>query len=238
MTVAEFSPGLVLRGVPEPGDPGQGLVLKPSLFVKDVKPLVLGAPGDTLIVPAQLDARSQLLQSGDQGSSDECVGHAMAGMLEFWNWKYLGRTVHIDPHQIYVRAKEIDGIKQAGTTLAAGFQAAQDLKLMPPLHTSLIREISNWWEIQRALHLYTMVLGAFEITDKWMEATADGWVRPGGKVLGGHACLICGFSNAGPEPFFEWQGSWGPQGWRGFNRMSIDLFKEQFQYGLVAHWPG
>jgi len=159
----------------------------------------------------------------------------MAGWIEFYKWKYFGRAEQIDPNPIYERAKEIDGLGGGdGTTLEAGLQAAQDLELIHKVDAGYVREVYDIAEVQQALHRYDVVLSAFLIAEGWMNATSDGWIEPGGRLFGGHAVLLTGYSLNVTQPFYQLQNSWGEEnGWRGFNRMPPEMFAEQFQYGLV-----
>jgi len=158
----------------------------------------------------------------------------MAGWLEFYNWKYHGVAAQIDPDPIYARAKQLDGEPTAaGTTLECVLQAAQDLNLISALNTASIRQVKAAG-VQQALHRYGVVLSAFSITEGWGNATPNGWLLNSGLALGGHAVLMCGYSEIDTPSWYALQNSWGEdQGWRGFNRMSPAMFNQQFDYGLV-----
>jgi C1A family cysteine protease len=120
-----------------------------------------------------------------------------------------------------------------GPLLKALPLAAQDLELMAQVDVDSIRDISKG-ELQQALHRYGVVLAGFRITDKWSAASADGWIAPGGTEIGGHAVVLCGYSQIDTPPWYAFQNSWGEgQGWRGFNRMTPEVFNQQFDYGLV-----
>jgi hypothetical protein len=188
-------------------------------------------------VPDILDANSQLMPAKDQKSTPYCVAYAIASLAKFWNWRYLGIKEDIDPEPIYKRAKLIDGIDADGTTLAAGLQAAQDIKVMPKILAENIREVQNHWEMPRALHIYTVALVAWDIDESWFNPSKDGWVSGGGKNVGGHATLLSAAYAVKPEPFMEWQGSWGLDVNDGFGKMTPALFKKQFALALVAQWP-
>lgn len=187
----------------------------------------------TYVTPSLIDLRPQLLESSDQGSSSKCAAYGVAGWLEYYNWKYKGVTQQIDPNPIYKRAKQIDGEPNAdGTTLDAVVQAIQDLGLISKLDASRIRYVEAK-DAQQCLHRYGPILSAFTITDKWGKATPDGWIPDGGREIGGHAVLLCAYSNIDKIPYYGFQNSWGDQGWRGFNRVTFPTFDAQFNYGLV-----
>lgn len=206
-----------------------GLILKPGIGFQR---LSLESESGQYVVPAHLDARSRLLPSSDQGQTSECVVYSVAGWVEFVRWKYYGESNQVDPHPIYLRAKEIDGLGGGdGTTLEAGVQAAVDLGL---IHTANVRSITSAQEVQRALHRYDVMIGAFICTDGWMNATPDGWIGEGQEKLGGHAVLLTGYALRDDPSYYQLQNSWGEgQGWRGFNRMTMPVFNDTFIYGLI-----
>ena len=190
-------------------------------------------------MPAWIDLRPQLLSASDQGSLPQCAAYAMAGIIEFANWKYHDRYEQIDPQPIYSRAKQLDAMPElSGTTLEAVLQAAQELDLMPPLGTERLRTVSTADEVQSAVHRYGVILAAFQITDQWAFAQKDGWIPDGGRRIGGHAVLICGYHATENPAWIAIANSWGEkQGWRGFNRLNLPTFREQFEYGLVFDFP-
>lgn len=196
------------------------------------------ATGATYVVPALVDLRAQLLPASNQGDSSMCAAYAMAGWIEFYNWKYNGITQQVDPEPIYNRAKKLDGVPSVeGTTLECALQAAQDLGLISPVATASIRHVPLEG-VQQALHRYGVILSAFSVTENWWRATPDGWILPGGLGMGGHAVIVIGYSTVDTPPWYAVQNSWGEkQGWRGFNRLTPDLFKQQFDYGLVWDYP-
>ena len=196
------------------------------------------ATAATYVVPALVDLRPQLLPASNQGDSPKCAAYAMAGWLEFYNWKYKGITQQIDPDPIYERAKELDGMPSVdGTTLECVLQAAQDLGLIAVVDTASIRHVPLEG-VQQALHRYGVILSAFSITDKWWQATPAGWIEPGGLALGRHAVITIGYSTVDTPSWYAVQNSWGDtQGWRGFDRLTPELFKAQFDYGLVWDFP-
>lgn len=236
MSLKAFRPGLVLYGKPPRGK-ATGLILRPSLTLKTVKPIVLCTEKERPPAPDILDAKSQLLPGSDQKSAPTCVAHAIKNLAQFWHWRYLGVKKDIDPDAIYKQAKLIDGIDDDGTTLAAGLQAAQDLKIIPKILAENIREVQNWWELPRALHLYTVAVVAWDITESWFRPDKNGWVKDTGKKVGGHATLLCAASTTEPRPYMEWLGSWGLNNNNGFNKMSPETCSKHFVYALVAQWP-
>lgn len=183
-------------------------------------------------VPARVDHRVACTPSSDQGSTPQCAAYATAGLVEYWRWKLLGVKEQIDPAPIYRRAKMLDGIEGDGTTLHAAVQAAVDVGLMgAPLN---LRTVSKVSDMQRAVHRYDVVISAFAITDAWSRVAKDGWLKPGGDYVGGHAVLTVGYADD-DEKWWAIQNSWGDggYGWCGFLRVAPDQFKQQFKYAVA-----
>lgn len=210
------------------------MIFKPGLILSARRKthLRVSAPSD-YYPPKHMDRRAELLPSSDQRDTAHCVGFAIAGWLEAHRWRHDGIVAQIDPAPIYQRAKQIDGFPtEEGTSLEAGLQAAQDLGLMPTV--TGIREVGTEAEVKQGLHRFGVVLSAFNCTDLWSTPGDDGWMRPGGQTLGGHAVIIAGASEVDGPPYFSLQNSWGADiGWRGFARMSPAQFNAEFTYGLV-----
>ena len=187
------------------------------------------------VVPAHIDRRTELLPCSNQGYTSKCAAYSIAGWLEYYNWKYYGVARQIDPNPIYKEAKKLDGAPdEDGTTLEAVLNAARNLGLITNVDMKSIREISYPSDIKQAIHRYGVVLTALNITDEWFNAEPRGWIPDGGNYIGGHAILACGYSDIESPNWIAVQNSWGDeQGWRGFNRLTPELFNEQFMYGLV-----
>lgn len=209
-----------------------GLIWKPT---DRRKILGLRLPAADLVVPVRIDERPRLLSSSDQGATSECVAYAVAGWLEFYRWKNHGNAAQVDPDPIYKRAKEIDGApNEPGTTLEAGIQAAQDLKLMSPVEAGSLHSVSEVGEVMAALHRYGVVLAGMKVYGGWEHSQMDGLILTGGEFLGYHAVVLCYYDSTEPIKQFGFQNSWGAsQGWRGFNRMDEPTFVDSFDYGLV-----
>lgn len=210
-----FTPGLLPRTLTSKRHP---LLMSPSGY----KP------------PLHIDRRSELLTASNQGESSQCVAYSLAGWIEFYRWKYHGVMEQIDPAPIYARAKEIDSFpNEEGTSLEAGLQAAQDLGIMSAVAQESIREVKTEFDVKQALHRFGVVFSAFQATDEWSNPDTGGWMKPGGQKRGGHAVLLCGYSDVETPNYFALQNSWGDIGWRGFVRMTPEQFTSEFEYGLV-----
>ena len=213
-----FTPGLIF---PKPTD---------RKFL--ASPLPLDVPA-----PEAWDTRHALLESSDQGSSSECAAYAMAGFIEYRNRILFDKLDQINPAPIYKEAKRLDGEpNQPGTTLHAVVQAAENLGLIPVVDKDTFQFV-NADQYPLACFKHGVVLISFLITDAWMHPTADGWIPDGGRELGGHAVLGCGYDDTYiSKPRFV-QNSWGEDhGWRGFNRMTQAQFNSSYMGGLIWNY--
>ncbi len=184
-------------------------------------------------VPLRVDHRYELLESSNQGSTPQCAAYAVAGWIEYRRWKHDGVKEQVDPGPIYEGAKRIDGIHGPGTTLAHAIRAADSLGYLPrPMMWGAVTAA----QVRRAIHQHDVVLAGFRVTDQWSSAAKDGWIRPGGEVLGGHAVLLCAYSSVPGDEWVGLQNSWGSAGygWRGFCRLDWATFRKQFLYATAA----
>lgn len=211
-----------------------GLLIKNDLTLHRVQRFVVQA--NAAAVPTFMDYRDQMLESSNQGSTSQCAAYAVAGFVEWLNWRYNGVRAQVDPNPIYAEAKAIDGFPDvAGTTLEAAVTAATHLQLLS-IDIGSMRCVRDAADVKRALHRYGPVIAGFSITSGWQSPTADGWITPGGNVLGGHGVVITGYSDLTSEPSYVGvQNSWGDNsyGWNGFCRMSPAQFEAEFSYALV-----
>ncbi len=188
---------------------------------------------DDIPLPLRIDRRHEMLPCSNQGNLPHCAGYATAGWIEQQRWRSDGVYEQLDGGAIYAEAKKLDGIDAPGTTLHAALHGAAALKLIAA--PTRFCTVKTRREFGRALHAHGAVLGAFEATDRWPLAGGDGWVRSGGRMIGGHAVLLCAYSLDPGDAWVGMQNSWGAAGygWRGFCRMSWDTFDEQFLYGVT-----
>ena len=190
---------------------------------------------DGIVNPISLDFRQLCSPTDNQHDDPHCAGYAAAQMIESFYWKETGHPIQLDAHQIYAKAKEIDGHPDVdGTLIEATLSCA--LKLCPFIDENKFdvktfhNDKSNHTleKIKTLIHKHTFLLGGFMITDKWYQAREKtNVIKPGGDTLGGHAVLICGYL----KDNIIIQNSWGKK-WasKGFAQIPAQVFLKQFIY--------
>lgn len=138
----------------------------------------------------------------DQGAMPSCVGHAWAG----WLAASPVRQRPIVPDGLYELAQHYDewqGTDYEGTSVRG---AAKLLRV-----TGHILEYQWAWEIDRALN-HALETGPLVLGCNWyagmVEPDEQGFIRPTGKLLGGHAVLI--YSMDAKIGRAGIRNSWGP----------------------------
>lgn len=174
--------------------------------------------------PEYIDGRPYLLPADDQGRTSECAAYSTAGIEESLNWFKTGKRVSIDPHPLYLRAKELDGEpgEDTGTTLDSILKAA---RLMGYFERVNAYDINNDVDLRYALHKFPMALVGLKIHDGWNKTPSDGRVPNGTRFLGGHALIACYYDRDGVEGVNSWGIRWGRNG---FWRLTWKQYAEQF----------
>ncbi|MCL4395191.1 MAG: hypothetical protein M1482_10385 [Chloroflexi bacterium] len=154
----------------------------------------------------------------DQGETGHCVGFACAGfgiaepVADPWD--------NSAGDKIYYLAKVIDGEPNAedGTTVRSGARALQKLRrLHAYAFARTVGEVKTW-----VLSKGTLVVGT-DWYESMMETDGRGYVRPGGRLAGGHAYLLIGYD--AKENAFVFQNSWGKSwGKAGRFKMKVNDF--------------
>ena len=142
----------------------------------------------------------------DQGASPTCVGHAWRGWLSAGTIRNLGGP---NPYALYDAAQRVDewpGEDYDGTSVRAGAKVLQSL--------GFITEYRWAWDASTVKLWLLMGYGPVVFGTNWTRSmfTPDrqGYVRPTGAVVGGHAYLCVGYSSAADA--FRFVNSWG-RGW-------------------------
>jgi hypothetical protein len=144
----------------------------------------------------------------DQGREGACVGHGVAHEAAASPVRVRGIDETV-AHAVYKRAQQLDpwpGEAYEGTSVLAGMKAGQE---------------RSWWsgyrwalsmaELRAALEEGPVVVGV-----EWrdgMYRASDGVVTATGRVVGGHALLVTGYTprhRVLKAPAYRWRNSWGP----------------------------
>lgn len=199
-------------------------------------PKAFSAPEDSVIVvPKYWDVKPQMLDSDNQGNQPICAAEGGSGWLQANRWKYDDIIQHIDPLPIYNEARRILGNPpEQGATMESVLQAMTNLGLMLPLDTEHTRSIYSLPEVELAMFKYGPLLATLNVTEQWQFAKHDGWIEPGGAVLGPHCVVLCEYALEVEVPYVAAHNSWGlGNGCRGNVRLPLAVFEEEFVEGLV-----
>lgn len=192
---------------------------------------------DGIINPLKIDNRQLCAPTDDQGSESSCAAFSIANICESIIWKKTGKLVNLDAHQIYAKAKEIDGDKNSdGTYLECAIKAAfmlggidvKDLKINFLYNDGTAQTIEM---LKFLIHRHSFVHIGFQIQSGWYSCTNQNYYIPcTGQSLGGHAVVTCGFF---PDSLII-QNSWGKEwGSLGFGLLKWEDFLRTFMYACV-----
>jgi len=188
-----------------------------------------------LDVPKAVDNREYCTAIEDQGAKPWCAAYTAAAFAENVLWRRDGRIKQVEPDWIYQYAKAHDGDPDGdGTTLDCVLEALRDRKVFDP-SVCRVRTIFNTEDVKAAIHRFGCILGGFNITDEWYDlanghrANVTG-EKPHAQHLGGHAVLVCGYTQAGVWIENSWGGDWGRDG---FGFVEWPAFRRQWMYGTV-----
>jgi hypothetical protein len=156
----------------------------------------------------------------DQGQEGSCVGH---GVVAEWlaspvrgnlgNYTTLGAQIegHRRAVDLYNRAKEVDefeGVNYDGTSVRAGLLVGRERGWYSGFNWAF-----NLTELRAALQTGPVVIG-IDVLASMYDTQPNGDWAPSGPPVGGHCCLVTGYSPAysGRGPRYRIRNSWG-QGW-------------------------
>lgn len=187
-----------------------------------------------IISPLKVDNRQIFSPIDFQKDTPHCAGFAAANLCESIIWKNTGKLVQLDAHQIYAKAKEIDGnIKAEGTFPEYTLKAALDLNVFNGKKYAIKTFKNNKTKksistIKHLIHKYDFLLGGFIVRQNWYNCNKMKFIiNASGKILGGHAVCIVGYDKTGVMIANSWSPEWGA---KGFAIVSWDTFKEDFLY--------
>lgn len=210
------------------------IVIKTKFADKDKNPI------DGIVCPLKIDNRQLCSPTDNQGDSPHCAGYSAAQIAEAIYWKRTGKLVNMDAHQIYAKAKELDGhIEQNGTGVTQALIAALLLSAFRNKEAVQVNEIygngmdDTIVKVKNVIHKYDFILGGFRITDDWYNCVNGKYIinNSANRFIGGHGVVICGYDSQGLFIQNHWSKDWGA---KGFAKIPWNVFKEEFLMGAYV----
>ena len=191
---------------------------------------------DGIVNPLKIDNRQLVSPTDNQGVYPACAGYSACTLVESLYWKSTGRLIQLDSKQVYAKAKQLDGeIDMNGTYLETALRAALDLCDFNMLSNARVSTFGNGRNKNTVettkflLHKYDFLQVGFLIDEAWYSCSRENYViGKGGRSLGGHAVLLCGYDQTGVFVNNQWGVSWGA---KGFAVMPWDLYLQELMYG-------
>lgn len=149
----------------------------------------------------------------DQGETGHCVGFGWAGWVDAT--PVPGTYQNADAHALYYECKIIDGEpgQETGSTVRSGALALRNRgRLAAFAFARSLAEIDEWVNAQGSVVVGTAW------TEDMFTPDGDGYVKPTGRVQGGHCYLMLDRLDA--EDAYLFQNSWG-EGWGQSGRFKI-----------------
>ena len=182
-----------------------------------------------LAYPISLDMRDLVLETEDQGKTNQCAAYTASSWIESIMWRRTGRPINYDPAKLYKYAKSKEPtMNDGGLTMPQIMNAIIEMNYCPGCTKSDITYIRNADDLKRAIHRYGTCLLGFSITESWLKHNTLVMTGYSGKCLGGHAVICCGYNNIGVFIQNSWSKNWGKYG---FACISWNVFNSQFRCG-------
>lgn len=187
---------------------------------------------DGIINPLEIDNRDLCSPTDDQNVTPHCAGFSCAQYLEALNWKKTGKIVQLDAHQIYAKAKLIDGmINEEGTLLESALNAGASLCGLKNCKVKTLmssRDDATVEKLKKIIHTYDLCLIGCNICTGWYSCNASDYkIKHTAQSCGGHAIVCCGYTEEGFIIQNHWSKTWGHMG---FAVIPYDVFKKEFLY--------
>lgn len=194
-----------------------------------------------IVNPLKIDNRQLVSPTDDQKTTPHCAAYAAAELIESIYWKYTGKLLQFDAHQIYANAKIIDGYPlENGTYIEIALKTVlklckydskfaflnkNNISIEKFFNTNNDKTIVN---IKHLIHKHNFLICGFNIDEGWYECNNSSYIiRQTGNILGGHAVVLCGYNNIGFFIHNQWSQSWGS---KGFAIIPYEIFLKQFLY--------
>lgn len=192
-----------------------------------------------------------------QAQLGACVGFTTAALAECFNYKELGNVLDLSEQFIYGESKKIDGVpEEEGTYIRAALTVLKNLGICeesyfpyegkyPPSNAlkagafenakeykiaSYARVLLDELSMKTALFQNGPVAIGVNVYENFMSVGADGIVPyPAGRLLGGHAILVVGYTVAGLIIKNSWSTRWGKDGycimpWNVWNAIGVEAW--------------
>ncbi len=190
---------------------------------------------DGVVNPLKIDNRQIVAPTDQQGSKPHCAGYSICNWAEAILWKRTGKLYNLDADQVYAKAKQLDGdINGDGTYLECAIKAAVQLGGFETNNMKIGFVYNDKNEntietIKFLIHKYDFIHCGLNINEGWYNCNNKNYtIEAGGRNLGGHAVLICGYDSIGVYIQNSWGKDWGANG---FCILPWNEFLNEFMYG-------
>lgn len=186
---------------------------------------------------AEVPKTSRYYRTGqvlDQGQTSSCVGYTCRQWMQTAPVMYKSATPSgLDVYRYALTVDEFHGEQDTGTSIRAGIKSLQYFgRVSSYVFASSAEEVRQWIMSDKG----SVIVGT-QITENMAKPDAKGFMIPTGRLLGGHAYLLMGYS-VSRNAFRicnSWSRSWGQNGraWLRFNDFSDLLAAQGDAVGVV-----
>lgn len=143
----------------------------------------------------------------DQGQTNSCVGFTCRQWMQTAPVMFKAAApTGLDVYQYALTVDEYNGEQDTGTSIRAGVKSLQHFgRVASYVFASTAEEVRQWIVGDKG----SVIVGT-QITENMAKPSAGGYMVPTGRILGGHAYLLMGYSVS--RGAFRVCNSWG-RGW-------------------------
>lgn len=172
----------------------------------------------------------------DQGRTNSCVGYSCRQWMQTAPVMYkAGSPSGWDVYQYALTVDEFHGEQDTGTSLRAGIKSLQHFgRVESYVWAGSADEVRAWIMSDKG----SVIVGT-QITENMVKVDSNYYMNPTGRLLGGHAYLLMGYSV--PRQAFRvcnsWGRSWAQQGraWLRFSDFSDLLSARGDAVGVIEN---
>lgn len=208
---------------------GHGLGFIPSTDSRD-RPMGLAA---------EVPLKSRYYRTGvilDQGSTNSCVGFACRQWMQTAPVMFKGVTPSgLEVYRYALTVDEYHGEQDTGTSIRAGVKSLQHFgRVSSYVFAGSAEEVRQWLISDKG----SVIVGT-QFTEGMAKPPTNGYMSPTGRIVGGHAYLLMGYS-VSRQAFRitnSWSRSWGQNGraWLRFNDFSDLLLAQGDAVGVIEN---